>query len=260
MFLPDGDGFVGTILTQGGWDPDAANGGAVLALLGHCLEEVPTLVPMTMSRLTVDLVHPTPLGKRLNIVPTILREGKKIQVVLLQLFADEVELVRATALRLREEEIDASGMPPSTTDARPADALARPEDSIPMMGPTEGLPGFLKAVEMRKTPYLDGSGHGNWVRLKVPVVAGEPIRATSRLTLGIDYANLIGLQGHPGVVTMINPDVSAHILRPPNGEWVGITGETIFNTQMGRGISFAQLSDDDGIFAVVSLSQLLQRR
>ena len=54
LYLPDGDGFVGTILTQGGWDPGAQNGAVVLALLGHCLEDVPTLSPMGLA---LSLIH-----------------------------------------------------------------------------------------------------------------------------------------------------------------------------------------------------------
>lgn len=81
LFLRDGDDYVGTILIQGGWDPGQANGAMVLALLGHCLEDVPSLVPMTVSRFTADLQRPVPLGTRLRVERTVLREGKKIQVV-----------------------------------------------------------------------------------------------------------------------------------------------------------------------------------
>jgi hypothetical protein len=68
LYLRDGSSDVGTMLTQGGWDPKGASGGAVLALLGQCLDEVPTLVPMSVSRLTADLVragvdHRRPTGR-----------------------------------------------------------------------------------------------------------------------------------------------------------------------------------------------------
>src|SRR3546814_15989709 len=63
LYVRDGDGFVGTVLTQGSWDPGAANGGAVLALLGQCLDEVPSLVPMSLASLTADLVLPVPIGQ-----------------------------------------------------------------------------------------------------------------------------------------------------------------------------------------------------
>lgn len=260
LYVRDGESFVGTILIQGGWNPDEANGAMVLALLGHCLEDVPSLVPMTISRFTADLMRPVPPGRRLQVVPTILREGKKIQVVELQLLVDEVVHVRATALRLRHADLTGSGVPPSTTTARPADALARPDGSKSFGEESPELPGFMHAVDMRRAPLLDGSGSGTWVRLVVPVVAGEPVRATSRLLVGFDFTNLIGVDGHSETVTMINPDITGHVLRPPTGEWIGITGDTRFNPAMGRGLSWATLSDDDGVFAVVSLSQLLQPR
>ena len=92
------------------------------------------------------------------------------------------------------------------------------------------------------------------------MVAGQPIRPTARMAYAFDFSNLIGVVEQPTTVTMINPDVTAHVLRPPTGEWIAIVGDTRFNPAMGRGVSYSTLSDDDGVFAVVSLSQLLQRR
>lgn len=260
LFLRDGDAFVGTVLIQGGWHPGEANGGAVLALLGHCLEDVPSLVPMTLSRFTADLVRPVPIGTHLHVVPTILREGKKIQVVELRLVVGDVVHVRATALRLRDADLRPLDAPASTTSDRPADTLVRPTDLPPPDEDAEWAPPFLKAIDMRRAPYTDRAGNGSWVRFKAPVVAGEAIRATSHLLLGFDFANLIGVADHREGMTMINPDVTGHVLRPPRGDWIAITGETRFNPAMGRGLSTADLSDDDGVFAVVSLSQLLQPR
>ncbi len=65
---------------------------------------------------------------------------------------------------------------------------------------------------------------------------------------------------HPTSVTMINPDLNAHVLRAPTGEWIAITGDTRFDTAMGRGVSNATFSDADGVFAFGSLSQILQKR
>ena len=92
------------------------------------------------------------------------------------------------------------------------------------------------------------------------MVAGSPISPSSRLAAVIDYANLIGMDDHPATVSMINPDVTAHVLRPPSGEWIAITGETRVNTALGRGVSSAALSDTDGVFAFASTSQLIQPR
>jgi hypothetical protein len=262
LYVRDGDAYVGTILTQGGWDPKGANGGAVLALLGQCLDEVPSLVPMGVSRFTADLVRPVPLGRRLHVVPTVLREGKKIQLVQLLLLVDGVEHVRATVLRLRQADVTGGGAPPSSTAERPADALLPPEESISLRGDRVEMPGFLRAIDMRRAATRDGSGTGLWVRLDVPVVAGEPTSASVALTLGIDYVNLIGLAPDTTLLTMtmINPDVTAQVLRPPTGEWIAVTGDTRLNPALGRGISYAQLSDADGVFATASASQLIQPR
>ena len=259
LYVRDGDAYVGTILTQGGWDPAAANGGTVLALVGHCLDEVPTLVPMTLSRFTADLHRPVPIGRRLRVEPTVVREGKKLQVVELRLLVDDVEHLRVSALRLRDAAVGAGELA-DTTDARPGDALVPPEQSQPLRDLAPGSPGFLRAVDMRRARTLDGTATGAWLRLEVPVVAGEPISPSARLAALVDYANLIGMDGHPAGVTMINPDVTAHLLRPPVDEWVAITGETRFNAALGRGVSTATFSDTAGVFATASTSQLVQPR
>jgi hypothetical protein len=260
LYVRDGDGFVGTILTQGGWDPAGANGGAVLALLGHCLDEVPTLVPMGVSRITTDLVRPVPLGRHLRVVPTVIREGKKIQVVQLQLLVGDVEHVRASVLRLRHADVTGAGAPASTSDERPADALLPPEESMSLRRDLPEAPGFLRAIDMRRAAARDGSNGGVWVRLDVPVVAGEPTNPTALLTVGIDYVNLIGIDVQTSGMTMINPDVTAQVLRAPVGEWIALTGDTRLNELQGRGISYALLSDTDGVFGTASASQLLQPR
>jgi hypothetical protein len=258
LYLPDGDGFVGTILTQGGWDPGAQNGAVVLALLGHQLEDVPTLAPMGLARLTVDLVRPVPIGVRLDVHVEVVREGKKLQVVLLELRAGDVLHVRATALRLRVTDLGAEGaalLPPTPT-VEDAPALPPPAD-CPRVGEAAGAPGFLRGIEMRRA-----AGLGVWIRLAVPVVAGEPIRATSRLTAGFDFAQLINAEVERAmpVMTMINPDVSAHVLRPPTGDWTAVTGRTTFAPTVGRGLSSATLSDAAGPFALASTTQLVQPR
>lgn len=262
LYLPDGDGFVGTILTQGGWDRNGQNGAVVLSLLGHCLEDVPSLTPMLLTRLTVDLVRQVPIGRHLDVVPTIVREGKKLQVVQLEVVVDDVLHVRATALRLRLADVsDTPGLPSSTVDDDPASKLLPPERCERMVGRgAEAPPRFLEAIEMRRAPMAEGPGFGLWVRFDLPVVAGEPIRATSRLTLGIDFANLIDVDFDMDAATMINPDVSAHVLRPPTGEWVGVTGQTRFDHTQGRGISQVSLSDAAGLFGFASASQLVQPR
>jgi hypothetical protein len=260
MFVRDGEAFVGTVLTQGGWDRRHMNGAAVLALLGHCLDDVPTLVPMTLTRLTVDLARPVPVGRPLRVVPDVLREGKKLQLVQLRVVVDDVEHTWATALRLRAADLsEVPGIPESTTATSSGDALLRPRAEVVSMRDVHpGRPGFLDAIDLWRTPRRDGRGYGYWARLDTPVVAGEVLRASSRITFAFDCANLVGIDQPLDAVTMINPDVTAHVLRPPVDEWIAITGETLVHPAMGRSMTVASFSDGDGLFAQASLSQLVQ--
>ena len=259
LYVRDGDAYVGTILTQGGWDPNAANGGTVLALIGHCLDEVPTLVPMTLGRFTADIHRPVPIGQRLHVVPTVLREGKKIQ-------SSSSRCARATSSTCGSPRCacattrSARVSSPTPRRLGRATRWSHPSSRCNLRELTTEMPGFLRAVDMRRARTVDGTAIGAWLKLDAAVVAGSPISPSSRLAAMVDYANLIGMGDHPTAVSMINPDVTAHILRPPTSEWIAITGDTRFNTTLGRGVSRAELSDTDGVFAVASTSQLVQTR
>jgi hypothetical protein len=262
MFVPDGDGFVGTTLTQGGWDPRHMNGAAVLALLGHCLDDVPSLVPMVVSRFTADLARPVPIGPRLQVVHEVVREGKKLQLVQLRIVVDDVELAWATALRLRVDDLTAvTGLPASSATTPTADELLTPRAELSSMRDRNpNVPGFLHAIDLWRAPRLDGAGSGYWARLDTPVVAGEENRATAFITYAFDCANVMGIEDPMANVTMINPDVTAHVLRPPADDWIAVTGETYVEPAMGRSMTIATYSDSRGMYAQGSLSQLVQPR
>jgi hypothetical protein len=260
LYVRDGDAFVGTGCTLGSWHQNGQSGGAVLALLGHVAEDIPTLVPMSLSRLTVDLVRPVPVGERLWIDHDVVREGKRIQVVDLIVRSAEVDHVRARMLRVRDEDLTGSGpLPSSTTDLDPATRFPGPEDTESVEA-RPGVAGFLQfGAELRRsTEPIDGD-HVAWVRLRVPVVAGEAVRATSKVALPMDCVNLIGVHDLATGVSAINADVSAHVLRPPVGEWTALVGSTRYGHHVGHGVSMATLSDADGIYGVTSTSQVVQR-
>lgn len=259
LYVRDGNGFVGTEATRGSWHDNGQSGGAVLALLGHVVEDVPSLTPMSLSRLTVDIVRPVPTGERLQIDTSIVREGKKIQVLELTVTTPGTEHVRARALRLRDADLrEHEAMPVSTTAANPAAALPPPE-AMPRVGDQPGGADFLRlAVEMRRSTDSDTGQHGLWLRLLLPVVAGEPVRPTSLAALPMDCVNLIGVPLERSRATAINADVSGHVARYPVGEWIALVGNTWFAQAVGHGTSVGLMCDADGVFGVTSTSQLVQ--
>jgi hypothetical protein len=259
LYVRDGDAFVGTRCTGGPWQAGSQSGGAVLALLGHVLEDVPTLVPMSLTRLTADFVRPVPVGKPLLVSPQVIREGKKLQVVDLTVTAGDADCVRARALRVRDADLTAlDGMPSSTTGDDPASRLP-PADDLQRVDELPRVADFLRyGAEMRRTAEPVGGLHGVLLRLRVPVVAGEPVRATSRVALPMDFVNLIGLGLQTMRATAVNPDVSAHVLRPPLDGWVALIGDTRFGPEVGHGVSVATMSDASGVFGITSTSQIVQ--
>jgi hypothetical protein len=261
LYVRDGDAFVGTSCTKGPWYGDAQSGGAVLALLGHVLEDVPTLAPMSLARLTVDIVRPVPVGERLRVEVDIVREGKKIQLMDIVIEAGNIITTRARALRIRDRDVSSlDGLPASTSEHNPSLALPPPEqllgvDRIPDVAP------FLRyGAELRRTLQPIDGVHAVWCRLRVPVVAGEPVRASSRAALPLDLVNLMGVDLDPSRASSINPDVTGHLTRPPIGEWVALTGHTYFDHQVGHGVSMGTMSDTHGVFGVTSTSQILDAR
>jgi hypothetical protein len=261
LFRVEGERLVPTILTQGPWDPGAQHGGPVCAALAWAVGSVPTLVPMRFARLTVDLLRPAPLAP-LAVEVDVRREGKRIQLVEAALVHDGTEVARATALRVR---VGDSDDPAVTDDPR------RPDDRPPR-APVGGLawfpgvardelPGFLRALELDRVSGEHGQGvpATTWFRLRVPVVAGHETTPMMRLAAIADFTSATASYLDPNVWSAVNPDVSVHVLREPEGEWIAVDS-TSFYARDGVGHSRAGLYDVSGLVGTGATSAVLDRR
>lgn len=97
VFEIDGDRALPTALARGPWSPDAQHGGAAAALIARAAERCDPGPADFVARLTIDLLRPVPLAP-LEVRARTTRPGKKVQWVEVVLVADDVEIVRATAL------------------------------------------------------------------------------------------------------------------------------------------------------------------
>ena len=68
------------------------HGSAPSSLVTWAAESIPTPQPMQIVRVTVDMVRPVPVAP-LTITTKIEREGRKIQLCAVSLFANGVEVV-----------------------------------------------------------------------------------------------------------------------------------------------------------------------
>ena len=129
VFEVDGDVAVPTELARGPWSPHAQHGGAPAALLAGLLERFDLGTATFPARFTLELMRPVPLMP-LRIERQTIRPGKKVQLVQGSLFADDVEVVRATLLRLREQPVEFAD-----------DPLAGEYEPMPPPGPPQPLIG-----------------------------------------------------------------------------------------------------------------------
>ena len=251
MFIPDGDdAVVATVLTQGPWRGDAQYGGTPAALLTWAVERVPTLVPMRIARLTVDLHRRVPLG-RLGVTTEVVRDGKRLQIVVATITDDGgTEVARATALRLR------TGVGPDDWNDPDLEPVAAPifGDVRHQRERTGERNGFTAALDMREAEK--GSRRARWCRTTHPVIAGEEPSPTVRLAWASDLAANIGNFLDHGRWSAINSDLTIGLARAPRGEWTGIDTRSWYADD-GIGHSRADLFDRDGFVGTCTASLIV---
>jgi Thioesterase-like superfamily len=243
VFHLDGEHHVPTELARGPWDPHAQHGGAAAAILGRAIDRFEPELGLAVTRITFELLRPVPLTP-LVVNTAMTRPGKRVQLVTASLEADEVEVVRATALRVLPvprdipDDLDPPDRPPPDPSAAPVARLVAQER------PTN----FSDAFELR---LVDGQPFGTpgpsrmWFRLRVPVVAGEEPSPLQRILVASDFGNGIsGVLDYERFV-FINPDLTVYVRRPPVGMWVGLDASTWLEPG-GGGYAESALYDERG--------------
>jgi len=242
----DGDMILPTGLCGGPWDVGAQHGSAVAAVLARAVESVDTLVAMRPARFTVDLLSRVPLTPMRQEVEVV-KMGKQIAVVDARLLTDDRVLARASSLLIRD----------GTELVFPDDAKVPPE---PPMPPTEELPqsfgdgfsfpGFWRAMDYVRTrgEMAGGAPASAWLKLRCRVAAGEDPTPFQRLAVAADMGS--GIAGFLPFERFrtINADISLHVLRLPESEWIGLDGVTRVETD-GIGQSSATMFDERGMVA-----------
>jgi hypothetical protein len=250
LFVPDGDRFVPTPLSGGPWSPEHQFGGSAAALLATVIEDLPTIVPQQVVRLTVDLMRPVPV-QPVTVESRVVREGKRIQVIEAAIIFEDAEVARCSALRMRVGDLGDLPVQQGEPQIGPPAGASRPDGPFDKSEP----PGVAGATHFTfENPdgfFVDPT----WIRMRVPVVAGRQTRPLARLAFFADFASGIG---HPRSlpVTGINADITLNIVRYPTDEWLCVTG-TGWTSPQGIGLSQAAISDSQGVAATATLSRLV---
>jgi Thioesterase-like superfamily len=238
-YLPTGPGtYLATELTEGPWSPGAQHGGPPCALLVRTLDHVPSTIPgpSRIAKVSFDILGPVPVAE-LSTRGSVLRPGRSVELVQAELVADGRPVLRASAWRIRESEPLAIPTPVATPIKGP--------DGIEAWTPTWG--GYSASAEWRFVDggFAQGGPASVWGRLRVPVVAGEDPTPLQRVAAFADSGNGLSATLDMRAWWYINTELTLHLFRFPDGDWVHISAETSLDPA-GVGVATTVLSDQRG--------------
>jgi acyl-Coa thioesterase superfamily protein/acyl-CoA thioesterase superfamily protein len=242
FYEPDGKEFLATELSRGPWDPAMQHAGPVAALIGRAIEQLPDSASFELGRLTFEILGPVPIGP-VEVQARIVRPGRRVQLVEAELGAAGEVLIRARAWQLRVGELDL-----------PAEAIVAPPvpggpegGSVPEFFPTEQEHGYQTGMEFRAVSggFIEPGPATMWLRMRLPLVAGEEPSALQRLLIVADVGNGISASLDYSRFVFINVDLTVQIERLPEGDWIGIDAVTL-PQRNGRGTAESVLFDRAG--------------
>jgi acyl-Coa thioesterase superfamily protein/acyl-CoA thioesterase superfamily protein len=248
------DRFLATELTRGPWDSGLQHAGPPAALLGRAVERHGDRQGLQVARITFDIVRPLPIAE-LRVATRQLRGGRSLELVEATLHAGEVEVMRATALRIRTAELD---LPDGL---RPGRRLPGPDAgrTVPFF-PTGQEVGYHTAMEAR---FVAGSfqelGPATvWMRMRHPLVPGETSSPLSRVLIAADSGNGVSAALDYRQWRFINADLTVYLMRPPAGEWVALESAT--TAADGIGLADTILHDTEGPIGHSAQALFVDRR
>lgn len=241
-YLALGDGrYESTVQAQGAWNPHEQHMAPVAGILAHSLERFQPRSELRMARISYDILGLIP-GGQFEVVTTMLRPGRTIELVQAELVSGGRTAVRATAWRLLSSDTSAVA---GIEDER----MPGPDELVAPVIVTEWPGGYIQSVEIRPAPgHAPGRGRA-WLRTEHPLVKGETFTDVARLIGMIDTSNGIATRVRPGLDSYLFPniDLQIHLYREPAGDWLGLQNSVNFGAD-GIGLTSTVLHDATGPF------------
>ena len=249
FYEPDGDGYVATEATRGPWDPDAQHASPPAALIGREIErlgggrmgggEGP---PAQVGRITYEIVRSVPIGP-VRVSAEVVRPGRRVELVEAALTDGEgVELIRARGWRVRLDQLEFE-KPRGFPDPPPGPQ----EGEVKPFFDTGQDVGYHTSMEYRfaQGAFAEPGPATCWLKMGVELVAGEQPTPLQRLLAAADTGNGISAALDYTRFLFINVDLTVHIHRLPDGEWICLDAVTL-PERTGLGMADTRLFDERG--------------
>lgn len=169
------------------------------------------------------------------------------------MWAGENLVMRASAWRiLRNPGLELgyeapSAVPPPREQAIPAKTFPPPSD-----------PNYLTSMEwlMTSNDFSRPGPAAGWIRMKHPLIEGEPDTPLTHVLIAVDSASGISAVLEWDKWLFINVDLVVHLHRYPQGEWIHMDATTAVQPH-GIGLATSVVSDEAGPLGVTAQSLLL---
>jgi hypothetical protein len=236
-----GSRYESTVHAQGAWNAHEQHMAPVSGLLAHCVEHFQPRPELRLARISFDILGLLPDGE-FEVVVSMLRPGRTIELVQAELVSGGRTAVRASAWRLQRS--DTSSIAAIGDERMPGPA--EPPEALDL---AEWPGGYIRSVEAWQAPG-HAPGHGRvWLRTRHPLVSGETSPDVARLIGLVDTSNGVATRVKPGPGSYLFPnvDLQVHLYREPSGEWLGLENSVSFGND-GIGLTSSILHDTTGPF------------
>jgi Thioesterase-like superfamily len=263
IFIPSRDGrYEPTEHARGPWDPRALHGGAPASLIAREFERLEPGAELPIARLGFEFLRPIPLAP-LTLTTRIVRKGRRVQELAAELGADlgsagEELVCRASALRIQP----VPGDLPNSGSA-PPEKMPGPEHGKAVeyaLNRAAGTSLATSGMEMSwlTDPWDQGPGRV-WMRLRHPLLPDEPATSLTRLVATADFGNGVSAALPFEDYLFINADLTIHLWRQPQGEWIGLDAQTLLASG-GIGTAESVLHDEHGAVGRAFQTLVVQQR
>jgi hypothetical protein len=235
------------------WSSTVQHGATLAGLVARAVETMPSVAPMHLARLTVDLTRATPLGPT-RVETEVVRNGKRIQVVDVTVLVDDHPYCRGQGLRIRTDAvIPPADLPPLwDTDGAPTEPPL-----VPVVSPLGTSP-FLQSLDMKWESWDPGCGV-LWIHLGDWFVDGETTTPATRAAVAAELVMTGGGLLSTDHYRVVNADLGINLTRAPVGEDIRVSSVVRVNAG-GHGISEGVMHDRLGRFGSVTKALLIDRR
>lgn len=239
--------FLPTQHVGGAWAQDEQHIAPAIGLLAHLIEAehaADRQQPLQLARLSCDIFGTLPI-EPFQVEVNLLRGGRTIELL-------EARLQQAGRTAVIARGWLTQGYDTGDIAASPLPRIPGP-GQLPEWDPKEVWPGgLIRSIQVRRQQLEPGRA-AFWVRSDVPLLANEPVSRTAHLLRLADVANGMTVRQPIDQVAFPNVDITAHLFRPPVGDWTGFDTAVSFGPT-GLGVTLTVLHDERGPFGTLAQS------